>query len=60
MRSRALDRLRALNTVQKYINEHAAPEIEATTDTNATSCVVDHLKARSMLEKLNPVQRTVH
>ncbi len=59
MRSRALDRLRALKKIKRHITEHVEPEIQTETSAMDTECIVDHLLARRMLELLTPVQRTV-
>lgn len=59
IRSRALDRLRALSTVKKHIIEQPATEIEYAAPTNEVRSMVDHIQARKMLDQLTPVQRTV-
>lgn len=59
IRSRALDRHRALNTVKKHVLEQASSEIESVPATNETNCVVDCNLARQMLAQLTPVQRSV-
>lgn len=58
-RSRALDRLRALNTVKKHVSEQSCLEVGAILQTKEISRSVDHEMAVSLLKKLSPVQRTV-
>lgn len=59
IRSRALDRHRALSTARKHVSEQAGLEIESVSTTNETSHVADHNLARHMLEQLTPDQRSI-
>ncbi len=59
IRSRALDRLRTLNTVKKHIVEQSATEIDFVAPQDQISSAVNHNQARQLLAQLNQVQRTV-
>ncbi len=59
VRSRALDRLRASNTVKKHISEQWAMQIEAEISAKETGGNVDRDLARTLLKQLSPIQRTV-
>ena len=62
IRSRALDRHRALKTVKKHVVEQTNSEIDGiewVPTADETDCVVDHDAARKMLEQLTPAQRSV-
>lgn len=59
IRSRALDRLRALKTFNKHISEGAVHDMIADDSSQEASQKVEHIQAVNMLEQLSPVQRTV-
>ena len=61
IRSRALDRIRAINRVKKHLMEDVASEIDSAPSMNETdpSYKVDFNLARQMLKQLNPAQRTI-
>ena len=57
IRSRALDRLRALRAVHK--NKMVLATLEHNSTAPEIECVVNHALARQMLDQLTPNQRTV-
>ena len=58
-RSRALDRLRALNTVKKHIDNKDSSEIEMIKPANNNALNNDHQQAVRLMQKLSTTQRTV-
>ncbi len=59
IRSRALDRLRKLNTIKKHISEQSETEY-ATIATEANiSSAVEQEQTQKMLQKLTPTQRNI-
>lgn len=60
IRSRALDRIRALNTIKKHIVQKEVSDsiYEPATNETATT-MIEHLQAKKLLEQLTADQRTV-
>ncbi|MCH9698925.1 MAG: sigma-70 family RNA polymerase sigma factor [Gammaproteobacteria bacterium] len=62
IRSRALDRLRSLKTMKKYVIETSVDDAllqVASKSTVDAGVMIDHELARSLMSRLSPVQQTV-
>lgn len=59
IRSRALDRVRALKSFNKHISEEAVLELICDDTSQEVSQKIEHIQSVKMMEKLSTVQRTV-